>query len=102
MALTSDQVEKLRGLLQSSGWREVVRPAVEQRAKAASSLFRLLPSERPESYRGLDDSTVLNLLRGRLEELEWLMTAFNNEVTVHDINLRADELRREPQANPVE
>ena len=99
MALNSEQIEKVRGLLQSSGWREVVKPVLDQRALNIQKIFRLLPSERSEPYKNQDDMTVMNLLRGRLEEIEWFAAAFANEVSVYDMNQRQDETQR--QANPA-
>lgn len=101
MALNPEQVDKIREMLRGAGWNEVVRVAIQERAKVVNRLWRLLPSERPEPYRGLDDATVVNILRGRLEELEWFAAAFDNEVRVHDVNQRMDELQRDgATANP--
>jgi hypothetical protein len=103
MALNEEQIEQVRGLIHSGGWANVVKPILGERGRQVNRLFRLLPSERPEPYRGMEDKDVINILRGRLEEIEWILAAFDNEVTVYDLNRRKDELQRQHNgitANP--
>ena len=94
--LSSEEVEKLRGLLQTSAWREVVVPKLEARKKRMEEIGLMLPTERPEPYKGLDDQMATSLARGEARCCEWLLHAFENEVVVHDLNHKRDEQAREP------
>jgi hypothetical protein len=100
--LNPDQIDKLRVLLQTSGWNEVVKPAIAERGRQVQKMWAMMPSERPEPYKGVDDAIAINMLRGRFSELEWMLLAFENEVKVHDYNRRLEELERQPSdpANP--
>ena len=91
--LSAEQIEKLRPMLQTSGWREVVVPLLEARKKRMQEIAFLLPSERPEPYRGLDDQVATSLMRGEVKCCEWLMHAFTNEVMVRDLNEQRDQER---------
>ena len=94
MALNEDQVQKVRLLLQSSGWNDVVKPAIAQRANAAIKNLILTPAERTGEFKEMDDSAI----RAQIREAEWLLAVFVNEVAVFDHNRRLDELQR--QDNP--
>jgi hypothetical protein len=94
VALNEDEVAKVRLLLQSSGWNDVVKPAIAKRASAAIKALILSPAERSGEFKEMEDSTI----RSQIREAEWLLTAFVNEITVFDHNRRLDELQR--QQNP--
>ena len=94
MALNEDQIDKVRGMLQSSAWNDVVRPVIATRANAAIKALILTPAERTGEYKDMDDSAI----RAQVREAEWLLSVFVNEVAVFDHNRRVDELQR--QENP--
>jgi hypothetical protein len=94
MALNEEQIDKVKGLLASSAWNDVVKPILTLRANSAIKALILSPAEREGDLKDLDDST----LRARIRECEWMLSAFANEVAVFDHNRRMDELQR--QADP--
>jgi len=94
MALNEEQVGKVRLLLQSSGWNDVMKPAIATRANAAIKALILTPAERTGEYKEMDDAAI----RAQIREAEWLLAVFVNEVSVFDHNRRVDELQR--QENP--
>lgn len=85
MPLPPDQIELVRRLLGSDIWNDVIQPRLVERLKDKMRLLRLHPSERPD--KAPDDSA----LRGSLEELEWMLTAWENEVRVADYNRQLAE-----------
>jgi len=97
VALNEEQVSKIRLLLASSGWTDVVKPALANRANAAIKALVLTPAEREGEYKNLDDSA----LRARIREAEWMLTAFPNEVVVFDHNRRLDELQGQNPESPT-
>ena len=100
MALNEEQVGKIRVLLQSSAWNDVMKPVIATRANAAIKALILTPAERTGEYKDMDDSAI----RAQVREAEWLLAVFVNEVAVFDHNRRVDELQRqddpETTANP--
>lgn len=104
MALNEDQISKIRLHLQSSAWNDVIKPLLALRANSAIKALVLSPSERDGEYKEMDDATI----RARIREVEWMLTAFVNEVAVFEHNRRLDELERQgspdssipPTANP--
>ena len=94
MALNEDQVNKVRLLLQSSGWNDVVKPVIATRANTAIKALILTPAERTGEFKDMEDSAI----RAQIREAEWLLAVFVNEVAVFDHNRRVDELQR--QENP--
>jgi hypothetical protein len=97
MALNEDQVGKVRLLLASSGWNDVMAPAIAKRAQEALKLLVLHPAER----RGTDKELSDDILRVRVQEAEWMLGAWLNEVKVFEQNRRLEELeRQENGANP--
>lgn len=107
--LAADQIEKLKMVMYSVGWKEVMKPVIEGRHKTVKDLSFLLPSERPAPYKDLDDHTATAVLRGEAKALEWVLNAFQNEVAVYDFESRREELARQANggepaptpANPV-
>lgn len=93
--LDPEQIEKLKGVLMLSGWRDVMRPVIEGRMKTVRDMAFLLPSERPKPYKELDDQTATAYLRGESAGLEWVLHAFQNEVIVAEANRARDEFARQ-------
>ena len=97
MALASEQVDKIRLLLASSGWNDVMKPVIAKRAHDALKALVLHPAERKGEYEGIDDNTI----RVKIQECEWMLSAWTNELLVYDHNRRLDELERQQDgANP--
>jgi hypothetical protein len=94
MALNEEQIAKIRLMLQSSAWNDVMKPAIATRANAAIKALILTPAERTGEFKDMDDSAI----RAQIREAEWLLTAFVNEIAVFDHNRRVDELHG--QNNP--
>lgn len=102
--IDSDQADKLRLALSSSGWNDVIKPVIAARAHEAIKMLCLAPSERSGQFKDLDDSS----LRGIIREGEWMLNVWENELKVYDHNRRLDELDRQgattapptPTANP--
>lgn len=90
--LAPDQIEKLRLLMAMSGYKDVFQPIIEQRKKVVQEMAFLLPAERPEPYKSIEDSSATSILRGEVKALEWVLHAFTNEIAAHDYNRRRDEL----------
>lgn len=96
--IDQEQADKVRVVLASAGWNDVIRPAIEKRAQEAMKSLRLSVEERMESlpkgntFRKSDDA-----LREMIADCEWLASAFLNELAVHDFNRRLDELERQGQ-----
>ena len=99
MALNEDQVQKVRLLLQSSGWNDVIKPLLALRANTAIKALILSPAERDGEFKSMDDAAI----RARVREVEWMLTVFPNEVVVYDQNRRLDELQGHdnPEASPT-
>lgn len=100
--LNEVQVQKLRQTLYTSGWKDVMVPALKARANEAIKFLVLAPAERKGGAEGLDDAT----LRARIQDCEWMLVAFENEVQLFDLNRRRDELAdgngtEVPQGEPL-
>ena len=104
MALNDEQVQKVRQVLVTGGWREVMRPAIENRGRQAVRALTLSPTERAAEFKGSDFDTEDNVLRAIIRDCTWLAMCWDNEILVHDHNRQADELDRQNQettaANP--
>lgn len=94
--LTQEQIDKVRLMFSTAGWSEVVQPMIENRFRHKTRMLIRHPSERGEN--ALDDTAI----RGALQELEWLLTWFQNEIEVYEHNRRVDELDPATLANGTE
>ena len=88
MAINDEQYGKLKLLLASSGWNDVMRPAIQKRGSDAVRSLVLSPAERKGDVEGVTD----DVLRARIQEWEWMLAAWANEVTVFEHNRRLEEL----------
>ena len=100
--LEPEQIEKLRGMLLSSGWREIAKPLLAERGHGFVKDALRMPSERSAPYKDMDDLLAITHLRGRIVEIEWLLSALENEVKNYDLNRRMEELQRAEQGLPPE
>jgi hypothetical protein len=97
MALSSEQVEKVRLLMASSGWNDVIKPVIAKRAHDALKALILSPAERSGEYQDTSD----DIIRARIKEDEFLLTVWTNEIVAHDQNRMLDEIERQQNgANP--
>ena len=90
MALSGEQVEKVRLTLQTSGWNDVMQPLYAARSREAIKALCLTPGERAGPFKDLDD----NALRGIIRECEWMLNVWANEIKVFEHNQRIDEMER--------
>lgn len=100
--LSDEQVDKIRGVLMLSGWREVMKPVIEQRRATVREMAFMMPGERPKPYSTLDDVSATAFLRGESAGLEWVLHVFQNEVIVAEASRARDEFTRQQNgANPT-
>jgi len=83
--LTNDQTDKLQLLLSTTGWNEVMKPALENRVRQAIHSLILPAAQRAEEDR--NDET----LRARIEELTWMLTQWQKEIDVNRHNRQLEE-----------
>jgi len=86
--LNDDQAQKLKMLLASSGWNDVVKPVLARRGHEAIKALVLNPEERTGDFKGVDDS----VLRAQVKECEFVLNVWNNELVAYDHNRRLEEL----------
>lgn len=97
MALNEEQIQKVRLMIAGSGWNDVVRPVLAKRAQDALKALVLHPGERGGEYKNITDDQ----LRVRIQEAEWMLTCWTNEIAVFEHNRRLEELERQQNgANP--
>ena len=92
--INDEQAQKLRLALSSSGWNDVMRPAIENRGRAAVKALVLTRTERAAQYKGQDLDTDDDVLRAIIRDCEWMLACWVNELKVWDYNRRRDELDR--------
>ena len=92
MALNQEQVQKVRLVLASTGWNDVMRPALENRGRQALKALTLSRTERAGAYKGTDFDTDDDVLRAIIRDCEWMAVVWTNEIAVSEHNRRLDEL----------
>lgn len=98
--LNEDQINKIRVVLTGDGWNDVMKPKIADRARTAIKALTLSRSERATSYAKTVFDTDDDVLRAMIREDEWMVTAWENELLVHDRNARLDELDRGRDGTP--
>lgn len=88
--LSDGQCDQLQRMMQMEGWTEVVKPALVMRGHNALKALVLAPAEREGEYKGWTDDQI----RLRIQEVEWMLHSWENEVKVNAHNRRRDELDR--------
>lgn len=83
MPLPEESIQKLRQMLMSSAWKDVVEPVLAKRAHDAIKTLVVPPAER-KGEGTADDAT----LRGRIQELEWMLSVWHNEIRLFDFERR--------------
>lgn len=86
--LDAEDIEKLRYLLRSAAWQEVVRPVLLARK---AILMQTLLLDREERADKSDDQKV----KGRIQEIDWIVTRFEQAVDEFDHNSAVDERQRQ-------
>lgn len=86
--LSEDQIQKVRSVLASSGWNDVIRPILANRGNQAVKQLVLSPGDRDGEFKDMADDAI----RARIRESEWMLTVWHNEVTVFEMNKRRDDL----------
>lgn len=91
MALNEEQINIVKQGLQSTFWNDVVRPVLSQRGNQALKALTLFPSERSGDLAGMTDDQ----LRVKVQEVEWMLSCWSNEIAVFEHNRRLEELDAE-------
>lgn len=89
------QAHELRLTLFSSGWTQVMQPALRNRGMQATKALVLSRTERTAVFKGTDFDTEDDVLRAYIRDCEYLLVAFQNELTVWEHNRQGDELARQ-------
>lgn len=90
--LNEDQIQKLRLALQTSGWNDVIKPAIHRRGAQALKALALTRAERSREFVRSDFDTEDDVLRAIIRDCEWMVVCWDNEVLVHEENRKRDEL----------
>ena len=93
--LTDEEVQKVRLVMASLGWNDVIRPAIENRGRQAVKALVLSRSERANQFKGTDFDTDDDVLRALIHDCEWMISVWQNELAVAEHNRRLDELDRQ-------
>jgi hypothetical protein len=93
--LTEDEVQKVRLVMASLGWNDVIRPAIENRGRQAVKALVLSRSERANQFKGTDFDTDDDVLRALIRDCTWMVAVWTNELAAAEHNRRLDELDRQ-------
>lgn len=99
--LNDAQAQALRQMMMMDGWNKVLKPWEAERGKRILRALAQSKDKRDEAFRDVSAKE----LRGQLKEIEWILSALDNELIAYDANRRRDELARQdqeqdPTANP--
>ena len=94
MALNEEQIQKVRLVLSTSGWKDVMHPALVNRGRQAVKALVSSRSERATAYKGTDFDTEDDVLRAIIRDCEWMTSVWTNEIQVAEHNRQVDELAR--------
>ena len=100
MALNEEQIQKIRHTLSTSGWYEVMKPALENRGRNAVKALTQSRSERAVEYKGTDFDTDDDVLRAVIRDCTWMVGCWGNEIAVAEHNRTLDELDRQSASGP--
>lgn len=93
MALTGEQIDKLRGTIFSLGWQEVVKPVLANSGKVAMDMLLDPAIKRDGEYSGATDDS----LRGTIKAYKSVLAFFENEVRAFDQNKAIDDALRKAE-----
>ncbi len=94
--MSPDEADKMRLMFSTAGWNDVMMPRIQNRIRTHIRTLLEYPEKRKEEDR--DDRS----LRTRIEELEWVLVAFQNEANIALHNQRIDELAAQAEMNGTE
>lgn len=86
------EIEKVRLVLASSGWNDVIKPRLMARGRTSLKALALTRSERAIEYKQTDFDVEDDMLRAMIREAEWMAVSWDNEVSVANANRLRDEL----------
>jgi hypothetical protein len=101
MPLNNDQLESVRLTTATQGWTEVMKPALMKRGQMAVKALVLTPSERAAEFKGSDFATDDDVLRAVIRDVEWMVTVWDNELAVANLNRQRDELDAATGSGPA-
>lgn len=90
--LSEEQVQKIRHTLSTSGWTDVMHPAIVNRGNSALKALTLSPDERRMvggEFKDTDDF----LLRAIIRDAEWMIACWQNEIKVFEMNRQLEEIQ---------
>lgn len=90
-SITPEDIEKLKLLLRTSAWNDVMKPALLGRKL---QLLDMLMKEPEQRDGAMSDAAI----RGGLKQLDWMMSRFDQVVQEYDANLLNDERLKQTQA----
>lgn len=91
-----DAANALRVTLSGLGWREIMSPAGLQRKNVALASLALNKDERQKSAGTFKDKTD-DELRSIIQEADWWLTFWINQLKSFDFNRQQEELLRHQQ-----
>lgn len=102
MALSEEELQKVRVVLSTSGWNDVMRPKILSRGNSALKALALSRAERAAEWKGSDFDTDDDVLRAIIRDCTWMIGVWTNELAVAEHNRRLDELdsQADGAANP--
>lgn len=93
--LNDEQCDKIAATLGTNGWREVFIPVISQRGQAGIKALCTSLEERDGIWKNKSDEYI----RGALSVYEYVLSAFQNEVTVNRGNRQREQANGEGVAN---
>lgn len=94
--LNEEQIQKVRLFLVGTAWNDVIKPVLMERGHNLVKTLVNLPAERGA------ESEDANVVRGRIKEVEWFLSAWSNEVVVFDQNRAREELMSQQNSHSTE
>jgi hypothetical protein len=92
--LSDEQCDKLTVTLQTGGWREVMVPVIAKQGQDAIKALCIPLANREGVWKGVSDDGI----RGALSVYEYILSAFQNEVTVNRANKQREDAQNGTEA----
>jgi len=87
--LNQEQIEAVKVTLGTAGWKGVMQVIYANRGQQLIKALVMTPDKRSGELAGNSDE----MIRGRISEIEWTLTAWHNELVNHEVNRRQEEAR---------
>jgi len=96
--MTADWEPKLEVMLNSEGWQEVVKPALEASIEHVRIQLELPDVQRAEDFQKVAD----DFMRGQLQAMRWMLNNWGQRLSVVRANRdrEASLADAEPQGSP--